>query len=495
MVRVRFAPSPTGDLHIGSARTALFNFLFALNQKGKFILRIEDTDRTRSTTEFEKSIVSDLKWLGIKWDEGPEIGGSYGPYRQSEKLEKYIIRADELVSSGYAYQCFCLPNELEEMRDKALAEGEMPKYDGRCRSLTDKDRESFLAEGRKPAIRFKVKSGKIFFKDLVRGYIEFDSSVIGDFIILRSDKTASYHFAVVVDDLDMEITHVIRGEDHLTNTARHIRLFQALSSKPPEFAHIPMIMGSDGNKLSKRHGSTAIHQFRKEGYLPQALTNYLSLLSWSMSDGRDIFSMEEAGKEFSLNRVSKSSAIFDYSKLIWINEQYLHKLTTEQFIEKAKPYLIDLDFIKDQEISADNPRFREMIEAIQSHVKVFSEVGENLKIFFEPLVEKISDWKKGIPEDIKEILSEDVAEEILNTLKQKISKSEKLDKEISRMILKELGTEYGQRGVKGKNLYMPIRISLTGRTAGPEIYHLLSIFGREEALQRIDLILNYLNAD
>jgi glutamyl-tRNA synthetase len=304
-VRVRFAPSPTGHLHIGSARTALFNYLFARHAKGSFILRIEDTDRERSADMFEKSILDDLSWLGLDWDEGPQADGEYGPYYQSQRQTVYQEAAKRLLSEGKAYYCYCSPEALEEQRRRASAAGKMPKYEGTCFGLAAQDQERLRAEGKKPTVRFHVPPGTIELNDLLHGRVSFASDVIGDFIILRSDGTASFNFAVVVDDALMKITHVIRGEDHLPNTPRHVLLCQALGYSLPVYVHHPLVMGKDGGKLSKRHGATSISEYRKTGYLPEAIANYLALLGWSSESEREIFELEELVGEFKLERLSK----------------------------------------------------------------------------------------------------------------------------------------------------------------------------------------------
>ncbi len=321
-IRVRFAPSPTGQLHLGNARTALFNYLYARKTGGTFVLRVEDTDLERSSAEAEEAILNDLRWMGLEWAEGPGRGGEYGPYRQSERREIYARYASELLEKGHAYRCYCTPEELEEKRKRSLARGVPPKYDGRCRNLKPEEEQAFAAEGRASSLRFKVETRRVDFEDLIKGRMSFEGQTLGDFIILRSDGTAAYNFAVVVDDALMQITHVIRGEDHLTNTPRQLLIYQALGWQPPKFAHPPMILGPDHSPLSKRHGATSVTYFREEGFLPEALVNYLALLGWSVDAGQEIMSLEELSQKFSLGRVSRSSAIFDIDKLQWVNRAH-----------------------------------------------------------------------------------------------------------------------------------------------------------------------------
>jgi len=314
-MRLRFAPSPTGYLHIGNARTALFNYLLAKKHQGRFILRIEDTDIARSKKEFEAGIIEDLRWLGLNWDEGPDKGGNFGPYRQSERLKTYQEFAEKLLKENKAYHCYCTKEELDQRNKELLARKESPRYDNRCRNLSDEQKKKYLEEGRKPVIRFKIPEKTIEVNDLIRGKVSFDTKLMGDFIIMKSDGKPAFNFAVVVDDILMRITTVIRGEDHLSNTPRHIMLFEALNSKIPEFAHMAMTMGPDGSRLSKRHGATSIREYRKLGMLPEALFNYLALLGWGSKKDQEIFTKEELIKEFSLERCKEGAAIFGPEKL------------------------------------------------------------------------------------------------------------------------------------------------------------------------------------
>jgi len=339
-LRVRFAPSPTGPFHIGGARSALFNWLLARKEGGKFVLRIEDTDLERSTKASEENIKEALRWLGIDWDEGVDVGGPYGPYRQTERLGLYREYTDKLLTSGHAYYCYCTEDELEAERQRQLAKGETPRYGGHCRSLTAADRERLAAEGRKPTVRFRVPEGQaIVFNDLVRGTVSFDSAGIGDFVIVKSDGIPVYNYAVVLDDALMRITHVIRAEEHLSNTPRQIVIYQALGLPLPEFGHISLILGKDRAKMSKRHGATAVEQYRNLGYLPAALVNFLALLGWAPEGEEEIFSREELIAKFSLDRVAKNPAVFDVDKLNWLNAHYLRQAGPAVITELALPHL------------------------------------------------------------------------------------------------------------------------------------------------------------
>jgi len=329
-VRVRIAPSPTGYLHVGTAHTALFNWLFARHNKGTFILRIEDTDLARSTKEYEENIIEGLKWLGLYWDEGP--------YYQTQRLDLYRKYADELLKKGLAYYCYCTPEELEERRKEALAQKKPPRYDRKCLYLSDEERARYEREGRKPAIRLLVPEGKTVFNDIIRGEIEFNNEDIGDFVIMKSDGIPTYNFAVVIDDYTMGITHVIRGEDHISNTPKQLFIYNAFGWTPPEFAHLPLLLGPDRSKLSKRHGVTSVTEYKKMGYLPQALVNYLALLGWTPEENREIYTVEELIELFDLRRVTKNPGIFDVTKLEWINTQHIRRLSLEELADLTYPF-------------------------------------------------------------------------------------------------------------------------------------------------------------
>ena len=339
MVRVRFAPSPTGYLHVGNARTALFNFLFAKRHQGTLVLRIEDTDVERSTDASIDRIVEDLHWLGISWEEGPDRGGESGPYRQTQRLSTYRGFADRLLHEGKSYKCFCSEERLAQLRKEQLSKGKMPRYDGRCHSLPAAEISGMESSGLRPAIRFHVGRGSILFEDLIHGKMNFDAGGMGDFIIVRSDGMAAYNFACVVDDHLMDITHVIRGEDHLSNTPRQILLYQALGWQSPLFAHHPLILGPDRSPLSKRHGATAVSQYREEGFLPEALENYLVLLGWTPPSGQETLSLEKMVEEFSIQDISRSAPVYNRKKLEWLNSAYIRAKDEGQLSKLLIPYL------------------------------------------------------------------------------------------------------------------------------------------------------------
>src|SRR5688572_30214214 len=338
-VRVRFAPSPTGYLHVGGARTALFNYLFARRHGGVFVLRIEDTDRERSTEESERAIYESLRWLGLHWDEGPDAGGAHGPYRQSERLSSYAEWADRLHEQGLAYRCFCDPEDLKRRREAALAKGEPPKYDRTCLRLPREETDARAAKGEPFALRFRMPEGETKWTDGVRGEVTFQNAVLDDLVILRADRHPTYNFAAVVDDHSMEITDVLRGDDHISNTPRQLRIYAALGWEPPRFAHIPMILGPDGTRLSKRHGATSVTAFRDEGFLPEAMVNFLALLGWAFDGEREIFTLEELTQVFSLDRISKNPAIFNHEKLEWMNGEYFRALPLAKRTDLAVAHL------------------------------------------------------------------------------------------------------------------------------------------------------------
>ena len=480
-IRVRFAPSPTGPLHVGNARTALFNFLYARQKGGAFVLRLEDTDLGRSTEEAERAILQDLRWLGFNWDEGPEQPGAQGPYRQSERLEVYRRYAQELLVKGSAYRCYCTAEELEDKRKRFLAKGIPPQYDGRCRNLTPEEEQALAAGGRPSSLRFKVEARTIEFQDLVKGRVSFDGQKLGDFIILRSDGGAAYNFAVVVDDGLMGITHVIRGEDHLTNTPRQLLLYQALGFSPPQFAHLPLILGRDRTPLSKRHGATAVGHFREEGYLPAALANYLALLGWSGEDAREIYSMGDLIKNFSLERVSRSPAIFNYEKLKWVNRNHLKAWAGEKRLELARPFLQKkgLHLGKTEE-----SWWKAALEAVWEEVDNLSQLADHLSIFCE------DGWK--METEAQSLLQKEESRKILGELQDELQTVEEIDAGSYQRIVSALGQRHH---LSGRGLYMPLRAALTGKHRGPELEKIFILLGKERVLQRVGIALRPAEAE
>jgi len=476
LVRVRFAPSPTGYLHIGNARTALFNYLFARHNNGKLVLRIEDTDLERSKKEYEDVIYEDLSWLGIEWDEGPDVGGEYGPYRQSERFEIYGKYIEKLLESGDAYYCYCSVEELEKEREKALAEGRPPRYSGKCRNLTPEERMDYETKGIKPVIRFKVPDGEtIVFEDLIRGHIEINVDDFGDFVIVRADGSPTYNFVVVVDDALMKISHVIRGEDHISNTPKQILIYRALGFKEPEFAHMPIILGEDRTKLSKRHGAISVRAFKDEGYLPEALFNYMSLLGWHPKDDKEIMSKEEIIQKFDLADVHKSPAIFDKTKLKWMNGVYIREIIDiDELTKRAVPFFKGFGYI------ADFDYYKKVMEAIRDSIETFMDIEERAKPFF------VDDFPYS--DEVKEIMSDENAYKVVQLFYEKVKQLDTITKEDFKRITKEIQKELG---VKGKKLFMPIRVALTGETSGVGVDILVEVIGKDRVLHRLERALEY----
>ncbi|MDQ7063801.1 MAG: glutamate--tRNA ligase [candidate division KSB1 bacterium] len=469
-VRVRFAPSPTGKLHIGNARTAIMNWVFARHENGTFILRIEDTDVERSSEESERGILQDLHWLGLNWDEGPDVGGPHGPYRQSERLVIYREHAERLLQEGKAFYCYCTPDELEERKQKAIAEGRSANYDGRCRNLTEAERQAFEAEGRKPVIRFHVPEVDLSFDDIVRGEVTFPAGQIGDFIILRADGMPTYNFACVVDDGLMQITHVIRGDDHLSNTPKQIALYQAFGWETPHFAHIPMILGPDRTRLSKRHGATSVEEFAKHGYLPQALINYLSLLSWSSESGEEILSVQRLIDEFDFSRVSKSPAIFDVVKLNWMNGVYIRQMDVPHLTDLCVPYLKKAGYKL-----PDRLVLEKIIRVVQPSLEKLEDVIAKSEMFF-------IDESEPENEQAVVMLNRESTQKVFWSFLRQLDTIGQMTVEQFRKIMKVVSEE---TGVMGKDLWMPVRIALTGKMHGPDLPLVAEILGKEKCRRLI----------
>ena len=477
MVRVRFAPSPTGLLHIGNARMAVFNWLFARRHKDTFILRIEDTDVARSEKKYMVQLIEDLHWLGLTWQEGPDVGGQYGPYLQSERLHIYNDICQRFLNEGLAYRCYCTPEELEERRQIAKLTGKPPRYDNRCRNLTDKQKKAFETSGLSFTIRFKVPEELLVFDDLIRGTCQFDMSLVGDFVIMRSDGTPSFHFAVAVDDTLMHITHVIRGEDHLSNTPCHILLFNALNQKPPQFAHLSLTMGADRTLLSKRHGAFSLSEYRKLGYLPEALLNYMILLGWAPRDKKEKFKIDDIIDTFEIGTMSKASSVFDQQKLDWLSGQYIREADLERLTNLAIPYLQAAGFISTDENKIDRAKLRLMVDAVRNNISYVSQIVREADIFFKEAV---------VSEKHVEFLSSEISQSVLLSFYRELQKLDTLSPEIFKEALKAVQKE---TKVNGKGLYMPIRIALTGREHGPELYGVANILGIDTCKKRVERFL------
>ena len=462
-MRVRFAPSPTGHLHVGNVRTALFNWLLARGHEGTFILRIEDTDVERSTADSDAMILEDLRWLGLDWDEGPEVGGPVGPYRSSERLGKYQSRARVLIEQGHAYYCFCTPDQLETERKEALASNLPAKYSGRCARLDPEDSRRRVQSGEQAAVRFRTPDDReIVFTDLVRGDIRFHTDVIGDQVLLRSDGHPAYNFAVVVDDGLMGVTHVVRGEDHISNTPRQILIYEALAFTPPAFGHVAMVLGPDHTKLSKRHGAVSVDEFREKGYLPEALLNYLALLSWSPGENQEVMPIADMAKRFSLNDVGHSASVFDEEKLAWVNRHYLKDASADRLARLAMTYMEREGYIVGRVKPEGFAYLVSLVPLFNTSVDRLDQVPARLRQLFQFSA-------SAALEDaaMRGEVSEGPARQVIEALDAELQSAPRvLDKPTFRAIADRVKQKTGQ---KGRALFHPIRIALTGATDGPEL--------------------------
>lgn len=481
-LKVRFAPSPTGPFHIGGARSALFNWLVARHADGTFLVRIEDTDLKRSTKESEENIKDSLKWLGMNWDEGIDVGGSHGPYRQTERLDLYKKEVQRLLDEGKAYYCYCSAEELEKSRKAQLDAGKTPIYDEHCRHLTEEEKAKYEAEGRKPVVRLKVRKDGVFaFDDMVRGHVEFQAAGVGDFIIMKSDGIPVYNFAVVIDDAFMEVTHVIRAEEHLSNTPRQLAIYEALGYKPPKFGHISLILGEDHKKMSKRHGATSVTEYRNMGYLPEAVVNYLALLGWTPKGEQEIFTEEELIKQFSMKRVSSNDAVFDINKLNWINFQYMKKLNADQLYDLIVPFLVKAGYV-DAAVSEEKKDWlKKVIWFMKDHIYFAGQAADELRFFFEDMPE-LTD------EDVLAIMKEETSGKLLKAFIEDLKALETFDQA---EIKKCFNACMKAQGIKGKAAYEPTRIALTGVTQGPGMFEMMELFGREKTMDRLEAALAY----
>jgi glutamyl-tRNA synthetase len=462
-MRVRFAPSPTGHLHVGNVRTALFNWLLARGSEGTFILRIEDTDAERSTVESDSTILEDLRWLGLDWDEGPEVGGPVGPYRSSERIGKYQARARVLVEERKAYLCFCTPEQLEAERKEALANNLPPKYSGRCSQIDPAEARRRVEAGELAAVRFRTPHNRdIVFHDLVRGEIRFHTDVIGDQVLLRSDGYPAYNFAVVVDDGLMGVTHVVRGEDHISNTPRQLLIYDALGFAPPEFGHVAMVLGPDHTKLSKRHGAVSVDEFREKGYLPEALLNYLALLSWSPGEGQELLPRAEMAKRFSLSDVGHSASVFDEEKLAWVNRHYLKEADPERLARLSAPYLERAGYLVGRLAPDGLAYLSNVVPVFNASIDRLDQVPQRLRQLFE-----FSSEVALKDETIRKEVAEAGARQVIARLADELEQAPRMfDRQTFRGIADRVKQKTGQ---KGRALFHPIRIALTGAGDGPEL--------------------------
>lgn len=482
-LRVRMAPSPTGGFHVGNAHTALFNWLLARRQGGVFVLRIEDTDRSRSTPENVQRILQSLRWLGLDWDEGPEVGGNYGPYFQSERLDRYREVVELLLAQGAAYRCYCTPEEVDQQRAEQKARGlASPRYDRRCRTLTPDQEAAYVAQGRRPVVRFKVPlTGVTAWDDEIVGPTEYRNAELDDLVILKSDGYPSYNLAAVVDDHDMQISLVLRGADHISNTPKQLLIYQALNWEPPRFAHMPLLLGPDRTKLSSRHGAVNLMDYADQGYLPEAMFNFLALVGWSPGEGetREVFSRQELVNLFSLERVVRAPAVFDVAKLNAINGVYIRNLEVADLTERCLPYLRAAGLIGDT-LSAEERRWLEQVIALeQDRLRRLDEVVEAISFFFGEGVEIT-------PEAEQKWLASPESQKVLRGVLERLEGLETFSSEEIEGTLRNLAEELG---VSAAKVIHPTRAAVTGRTRGPGLFELMALLGRERCCHRLKAVL------
>lgn len=478
-IRVRIAPSPSGNLHVGTARTALFNYLFAKKNNGKFVLRIEDTDAERTSQAYIDNIFDSLKALGLNWDEGPDVGGPYGPYTQSERFDIYPKYVQELLDKGFAYECFCTPEELEAEKEEATKNKKAYVYSKKCENLTEEEKAKLRAEGRKPAIRFSVEKAQkafhdspiIHFEDLVKGDLHQDTSLIGDFVIMKSNGSPTYNFAVVIDDMLMKISHIIRGEDHISNTFKQILIYEALGAEVPKFGHLGMILAPDRSKLSKRHGATAVSEFVEKGYLTDALINFVALLGWAPSDGVEIKTVDEIAADFRIHEVSSSNSIFEYDKLNWMNSHYIKMLDIEDLKERLKPFLTKYDLS-----SMTDEQYTKMVEITREPLTLLSDITDDVAYFFGKDVEID-------PQVQADVLDTETSQEVLKTFVEQAKDWEWTEENLHEK-LEQFRGFYKEKGIKPKVTMWAIRAAVTGRTRGADMVGTLVVLGKETSLYR-----------
>jgi len=481
-VRVRYAPSPTGHLHIGNARTALFNYLFAKNLNGKFIVRIEDTDKKRNIEGGEQSQLKYMNWLGITWDESVDIGGEYGPYRQSERNDIYKKYYEELLEKDLAYKCYCTEEELEKEREEQMARGETPQYSGKHAHLTKEEQDELEAKGLPYSIRFRVPANKEYrFNDMVKGEIAFESEGMGDFVIVKKDGTPTYNFAVAVDDHLMKISHVLRGEDHISNTPKQIMIYEAFGWEVPVFGHMTLIVNENRKKLSKRDESIIqfIEQYEELGYLPEALFNFIALLGWSPGGEEELFSQAELIERFDAARLSKSPAVFDTQKLAWMNNQYIKQLDKEALVRLALPHLVKSGKVSENMSEEEKERIHQLITLYQEQMSYGAEIVSLTELFFK---EEISYNREA-----ESVLEGETVPEVLKAFVSELEGIEKLSDENVKAAIKAVQKATGQ---KGKNLFMPIRVAITGQTHGPDLPKSIAILGKETVISRLKNVIS-----
>lgn len=479
--RLRFAPSPTGKLHIGGARTALFCWAHARRHGGRFILRIEDTDRERSTDEFEQAILDGLRWLGIDWDEGPEVGGDYGPYRQTERFDGYAKTAERLLEEGVAYRCFCSAERLTELREGQMKAGETAAYDGRCRDL-DPAAAQARAEGGEPSVvRFRVPEGRTIFRDLIRGEVTFQNREVDDWVMVRTSGSPTYNFVVVCDDSAMEISLVMRGEEHLTNTPKQVLLYRALGLELPDFAHLPLMLGTDGKKLSKRTGDTSLQDYRDKGYPPEAVLNFLCLQGWALDDKTALFSLEELVAHFDPRDVSKGGAIFDPEKFLWMAGEYLRMDTRERVAERCAPYMIEAGLISAEELEEKREWYLAAVGLAQERIRLYSELPERIGWLFAA-----DDEVPFHPKAIKGARKHEAAEETLGAWRAWLEGALGGAAPDPDRLREETKAWISERGLKIPALFQPLRCVLTGEPGGADLFDVIAVLGPQRTIRRLE---------
>lgn len=479
-VRVRYAPSPTGMQHIGGVRTALFNYFFARAQKGSFILRVEDTDQERTTADALQDLYDTLDWLGIEWDEGPLVGGDHGPYVQSERFSLYQEYAEKLISDGKAYRCFCTPERLSDLREKQVAEkAKQQGYDRHCRNLTDDERSKLESQGLPSVVRLKVPlEGKTTFHDVLMGDItRRNSDVNPDPVLLKSDGFPTYHLANVIDDHLMGISHIMRAQEWIPSGPLHILLYEAFGWEPPIYCHLPMVMGKDGQKLSKRHGSTAVRDFRKKGYLPEALMNYVSMVGWSYDGQREFFTKEELCELFSLEKINKAPGVFDYKKLDWYNGMYIRQKSDEELTELLVPYLQEATFVSEVPTVDELAMVKAIVPVVKERLKVLEDVVEMSRFLFTEI---------DVPQSSSLIPKKQDAKTTLEVLKQVIPIIKKMANTADEVIEEELVALANGLEIKVNGVFMPIRVAVTGSTISPPLFDSIRLLGLDTAVARLE---------
>lgn len=479
-VRVRFAPSPTGMLHIGGARTALFNWAYARRHGGAFLLRIEDTDPERSTREYERAILEGLRWLGLEWDEGPDVGGPHGPYRQSERFERYRAVAHQLLDSGHAYLCFCSSERLDEVRKGQEERKERIAYDRYCCALAPAAAKARVASGEKAVVRFKTPEGQTRFVDHIRGDVSFENVEVDDWVMLRSDGSPTYNFCVVVDDVDMRITHVLRGEEHLVNTPKQVLLYRALGNEPPEFGHLPLMLGTDGKKLSKRTGDTALADYSNAGYPREAVVNFLCLQGWALDGATEVFGVKELVARFEIKDVQKAGAIFDLDKFRWLAGEYIRRMTPERLADECGPFVVAAKLATAEQLAARRAWFVEAVKSEQPRIHVYSELPPRIAYLFQP-----DDAVVWADESVAAVRKH--ANAVATIQEYRAWLAPRVEQGVDAPELRESSKKWAQeKGLKLPAFFQPVRLALCGVVQGADLFDVMALLGAEHVLARLD---------